>query len=1466
MKKWMTGAAKISLGFVLAFALFFSNIPVGSFAGQDVAEVQAASKIKLNKKKLSLYVKNKATLKLKGTKKKVKWSSSNKKVATVSKKGVVTAKKKGKATITAKVGKKKYKCQVTVSNPSISNTSLSLNAGATAKLTVKNAVGTVTWSSSNTGIATVTAAGEVKGIAKGTATITAVASGVKLTCAVTVKNIDVTGITVDKAKVSLLVGETASLRATVAPDNATIKDYTWASSNAAVATVDQKGLVKGVGPGKATITVTTKDQGKKANVEVTVIRAVEDMTISADKKTISIGDTFDLVPTILPADATEKGFKIESSDKSVAAVDDKGVVTGLKDGTTTITVKAVGKDITKTCEITVKTELQSVSFTEDKSVVDVGNTINLQYEIVPEKTTVASAVYESNDDAVATVSDSGVVKGIKSGTTQIKVTLKDKYGNEKEAIQTVTVIQHVESLNLNASTQTIYLEGAPFTINATVLPADANDKSLKFESSAPDVASVSEDGVVSAVSEGNAVITVSSNDQPSIKQTIEITVKDASATTAIVATQEELTEALNRQELLVLNIKSDESIDLTIPAGTYDQVSLIIDAPKGHIVNNAKFKDVTIRAISETTYVENSENTINYQAQSGTIEVGEDGTATINVLAGADKLNLVNNGHVAGLTITAPNTNTNISGNGGQLSMPVVVTSGAENTGITTSNDLNISADTKINLDIQSGGETTNVVVNTASSMPNVSGRGRISVTISDTGSLENVVAENDSTEPSSSEKYSISGTIKNSEGETVDRAKVYLIPYSSSITLNNIKIEDAVKTAESDNGAYSLADVPVGNYYLYINEEGYTAVLDTVILYNESHGQGKNYTLVKAEDADATGTIQGKLTDAETGNTVEEGLTVYLRAGLNNVSGEYLTYTTTDSSGEFTFVNVTLGQYTVQIIDQREDTEAYYVTNSYDVTVAREGVNSANGTLTKVIMGDQVRFVLTWGDYDSGASADLDSHLVGPTGNSVGQFHVYYGDETYSYRPESSEDGVRHADLDVDDTDYEGPETTTIYVKTAGTYSFYVYDYSNEGQGTNLRKSSAVVKAYIGSKLMATYNCPQEDGGLWYVCDYNSTTNKFVTKNIVSDFTEGSSNVGIDMVERYQGLLSEAIQNVESVLAKNPEYAELLTGTTITHAKEVLASSDDYKVLSEQYNYLKEFLDGMSENLYLDEVAMYDAEGNNLLSSWDTDYDDDNNHVLYVSGFSSELSNLTITVAEGSSVEITASDLPEYPKAVTVTNSYGVKRVYYVSYSQTSDLRIGSVKAYYTDDNGDKVDIVDDWETNTYYDDDDNSYRVLTVWLDSDQEFEEFIVSGRSDVVKSVISESDRDGYSKKVTLSYGDMSNVYYIKFVYYGALGINDVQANDGNGDSLIYDWWTDWYDEYDEENDDYIEFPVLVIKGYAAALPDNLEITPRYRSATVQFKDSDKEGYSKVVTVTFNGDSRDYYISYSQVEYE
>lgn len=193
MKKTKRIIGAVCLAIVMAMV---APVIVPSLSG--TVTVEAASKVKLNKKKATVYVGKSTQLKVTGTKKKVTWKSSNKKVATVTRKGKVTAKKKGTATITATVSGKKYTCKVTVKDIalksiSLNKTSLTLDSGNKYKLKVKyNPSNTtvskgVTWSSSNSSVVTVDKVGNIRASSVGKATITAKVGTKKAKCVVTVK-------------------------------------------------------------------------------------------------------------------------------------------------------------------------------------------------------------------------------------------------------------------------------------------------------------------------------------------------------------------------------------------------------------------------------------------------------------------------------------------------------------------------------------------------------------------------------------------------------------------------------------------------------------------------------------------------------------------------------------------------------------------------------------------------------------------------------------------------------------------------------------------------------------------------------------------------------------------------------------------------------------------------------------------------------------------------------------------------------------------------------------------------------------------------------------------------------------------------------------------------------------------------------------------------------------------------------
>ena len=167
--------------------------------------------------------------------------------------------------------------------------------------------------------------------------------------------IAVTGVSLDKTSLSLVEGSSETLTATVSPDNADNKTVSWKSSDTGIVTVDNDGKVTAVKAGSAAVTVMTSDGGKTATCSVTVTEAyiaVSSVQVTPETAELEVGQTLALTVTVLPADATDKTATWKSDNESVATVSEKGVVTGVAEGTTTIIVNVGEKSAT--CQVTVK--------------------------------------------------------------------------------------------------------------------------------------------------------------------------------------------------------------------------------------------------------------------------------------------------------------------------------------------------------------------------------------------------------------------------------------------------------------------------------------------------------------------------------------------------------------------------------------------------------------------------------------------------------------------------------------------------------------------------------------------------------------------------------------------------------------------------------------------------------------------------------------------------------------------------------------------------------------------------------------------------------------------------------------------------------------------------------------------------------------------------------------------------------
>ncbi|MDY6276489.1 MAG: Ig-like domain-containing protein [Bacilli bacterium] len=336
---------------------------------------------------------------------------------------------------------------VSVTGVSLDKTSLTLaeEASETLVATVLPSGATnknVTWTSSNSTVASVDQNGKVTANEAGTATITVETQdgGFKANCEVTVTAVyHVTGVTLSKTQLNLNVGASETLTPTVSPSNATDKSVSWSSSNSSVASVSTSGTVTAVAAGSATITVKTNDGNKTATCTVTVSEvAVTSVTLSKTSTTLVRGGSETLTATVLPANATNNNITWSSSNSSVASVSN-GTVTAVAVGSATITATSQADSNKKaSCTVTVNPKgVISISLNKTELALNVDQSDTLTVTFNPTDADDQAITWSTSNSSIATVSN-GTVTAKAVGSATITATSHD--GN-KTATCAVTVTE-----------------------------------------------------------------------------------------------------------------------------------------------------------------------------------------------------------------------------------------------------------------------------------------------------------------------------------------------------------------------------------------------------------------------------------------------------------------------------------------------------------------------------------------------------------------------------------------------------------------------------------------------------------------------------------------------------------------------------------------------------------------------------------------------------------------------------------------------------------------------------------------------------------------------------------------------------------------------------------------------------------------------------------------------------------------
>ncbi len=507
-----------------------AEIPT-TVTNQSVKVEIPVQSIELSEKSLS--IKESETHKLEAiytptdtTQKNVKWSSSDESIAKISQDGTITALTRGKTTITATAENgTTASCDVTVTREIgsviLDKSSISLDKGESTKITATiptdtDGDKTISWTTSDSSVATVSNDGTVTAVDRGEAIITATtANGKKAICAVNVsvklKSIAFEGNITEKT-FNLGVDQSNEMQLNVIydPEDADVDKSTleWSSSNTSVVTVND-GLVTAKGKGDAT--VTAKIDGKMITCNVHVRIPILSIEIK-DKVNLTYGEEEKLAVTYTTYNNMEttddKTIKWETSDKNIVQVSTDGTITTKGPGKATITATSVAdQKLVATCEVEIApVPLKSIIIEQQSIVIEKGDTKTLTVKFNPENTSDSKKIsWESSNPDAVTIDSTGVITAMKNG----KATITAKTPNGQEATTEVTVVTLLKDIKLSETDITINKD-VPLTLKVTLDPTDAtlDDDTVKWSSSNTEVATVNENGEVTTHKAGTAFIYV----------------------------------------------------------------------------------------------------------------------------------------------------------------------------------------------------------------------------------------------------------------------------------------------------------------------------------------------------------------------------------------------------------------------------------------------------------------------------------------------------------------------------------------------------------------------------------------------------------------------------------------------------------------------------------------------------------------------------------------------------------------------------------------------------------------------------------------------------------------------------------------------------------------------------------------------------------------------------------------------
>lgn len=345
-----------------------------------------------------------------------------------------------------------------------------------------------------------------------------------------------TDFSVSPASENILVGGTFNINPVFTPTDTTNKNVDYQSLDTGVATVDNNGVVKGVGAGDVLIVCVAEDGGFRSECAVHVENAIQ-FSLNPSVRELAVGHSFTPVKVTKPSNAS-KTAKWKSSNTAIATVNSKGKVKGKRIGTCTITCTLTNYNQSAKCIVKVRKLNSKVKFDKTNIRIGVGQTYTIKRTVWSNASTTPKLSWKTSNKRILTVNSSGKIKGIRVGLAKITAITKDKI--HAKAVCNVRVIRRAKSIGLNTDYMVLYV-GRSKTLTARFRPSNATVKKVKWTSGNSKIARVTGSGKVRGISVGDTYITATATDGSNKKAKCYVKVLEAVPATSIVVAQKDMT-------------------------------------------------------------------------------------------------------------------------------------------------------------------------------------------------------------------------------------------------------------------------------------------------------------------------------------------------------------------------------------------------------------------------------------------------------------------------------------------------------------------------------------------------------------------------------------------------------------------------------------------------------------------------------------------------------------------------------------------------------------------------------------------------------------------------------------------------------------------------------------------------------------------------------------------------------------